>query len=612
MYFGPLALLGASVVPVVVGLTFFRPMTIAILRDLRFARLLHFIALATLGASLLLREASTPGKTPWLDLALRFTLFCIALVYVAVFAIVTNNIEDLETDRITNRDRPLVRGDVAARPYFFAGAACLGFGLALGWLTQPAIFWALGGVSAVYVTYSCRPLRLKRIPILAKLLFGVNALLIAVCGYTMAGGEPRLFPVAWAVYLLVPLSLAANFVDLKDTEGDRQMGVLTLPVLLGEPRARLVIAAATFLTYAMAAVLLDVAWFYPVIAVLALLHIYFVMRQPYREVFVFLVYLSGMFALSLVLILTRPAGVNAAIAAARSYLSTLQASDGAIRDPNNPLFDVWETTEAATALLDTGPAEAPVLGRALAFLRANENSKGLLCHNQKCRAAYCLETSAEYLLLLARIEGAAAIKTRAEAIFALQKEHGEWEIGNPAVKEQTQFPSVTAFALSLFDLAGQEPDPRGMAWLTRAQTQEGHFGTAWEYYASPGYALWPAMRVFAGTPVAAQPSQRAEAFIREAQQRDGSWYYRDPSLLKAPSAELQTALMLSALRYGDRERNRDAMARGIRFLLEQQRDDGSWEGGDFPIPNQRYQKLETVFATARALSVLGWFQSVQP
>lgn len=595
-------LIGASALPIAFGLVFSRALTRAILGDLRFARLLHFVAIATLGVCLALRDPTRREQVVFGELVATFALFLVSLAYAAVFAIVTNNIEDLETDRITNRDRPLVRGDVAPGSYLVAGVVCLGVGLSLAWLAHRAIFWAIAGVSIVYVAYSCRPLRLKRIPVFAKLLFGVNALFIALCGFAMAGGDPRAFPVGWAIYLLVPLSLAANFVDLKDTEGDRRMRVLTLPVLLGEPTARVVISLATLAAYATAAVLLSVRWFYPVIALLALLHVYFVMRQPYREVFVFLVYLSGIFALSAVLASTPLTQSRAAaIALGRAFLIRSQASSGAISDPNNPLFDVWETIEAAIALRETGDSTEPALQRALAFLRANENPSGLVCHNQKCRAQHCLETSAEYLLLL----GPPAAATRAAAISAMQNDDGSWAIGNPDVREQPEFPSVTAFVIGALEASGVAASKKAHAWLLSAQNAEGHFGSAWEYYATPAYALWPAMRALEDHDALA----RAEAYIRGAQLDDGGWYHRDPSRPKWASKELQTALMLSALRYGDRERNRATVERGVQFLLRAQRADGSWDGGDFPIASVRYQKKEHIFATARALSVLAWYGS---
>jgi squalene cyclase len=96
----------------------------------------------------------------------------------------------------------------------------------------------------------------------------------------------------------------------------------------------------------------------------------------------------------------------------------------------------------------------------------------------------------------------------------------------------------------------------------------------------------------------------ATEYILRAQREDGSWYYAAPGRTKLPSPELQTALMLSALLYANPESSKSARQKGMAYLLDHQRPDGSWEGGFFPIENKRQPKKEYVFATSRAMIVL--------
>ncbi len=304
--------------------------------------------------------------------------------------------------------------------------------------------------------------------------------------------------------------------------------------------------------------------------------------------------------------------VEAAIRAGRHYLETTQRDDGAIADPRNPLFEMWETVEAATALVESGSDRDAAVQRALAFLRSNENADGLICHNRSCRASYCLETTSEYFRLLARVEGAAAIRPRLAVVASMQKPSGEWTIGNPAVREQPSFPSVTAFVVAMLDSGEFEPPDRNAAfdWLLSRQSAAGDWGQSWEYYGCPAYELWPVLRGLsaANSPAARAALEKAEVFMRDSQLPDGSWHFVDPTRPKGTSPGLQTALMLSALRYGDPLRNRAAIERGISFLLARQRQDGGWNGGDFPINKPHYQKQEHVFVSARAVSVLAWYR----
>lgn len=289
-------------------------------------------------------------------------------------------------------------------------------------------------------------------------------------------------------------------------------------------------------------------------------------------------------------------------AKAANYLAGLQRPDGSISDPANPLFQTWETIEALLALRACPPQGVRFdEGKAMAFLRANENAEGLICHNLKCREGYCLETTAEYFELLSQEE----CKARIGVIAKMQLETGQWRIGNPDVRERTDFPSVTAFVLHSFSLAGAEPGDMDAAvnWLLSEQTPEGDWGAAWEYYGCPAYALWAAMRELSYLPEGKMREARTKAvnYILLTQRKDGSWFYQLEGHAKTVSPELQTGLMLSALLHAAGPEGKAAVDRAIEYLLSRQLPDGSWDGGLFPIVSANYSKNEDVFATARIL-----------
>jgi 4-hydroxybenzoate polyprenyltransferase len=270
-------------------------------RDLRVPRILFYIALAGLGLALSLKTpehlwAFLSKKEAWL-----IPLFVVALIFAAVFAIVTNNLEDLPADRISNPNRPLVTGEVNPSHYLIAGVICEAVALLISFLASWEMFAGIATISIGYFIYSCKPLRLKRIPVLSKFIIGVNSLVVAVTGFALTGADWHSFPVAWIIFILVPLSLAANFVDLKDVEGDRQTGVATLPVIMGLNNARYLIAVSTLAVYAMGGILLGIVWVYPLNAVAAMIHIWLLFRQPYAEKWVFLILLASLFGLDVFL-----------------------------------------------------------------------------------------------------------------------------------------------------------------------------------------------------------------------------------------------------------------------------------------------------------------------
>lgn len=292
-------LLIAGIVPV--GAFYFQPtLTKEICKDLRFLRILHYVALTLLGVVLYFDKESIHllFSTAY---PLKLVLFVVALVYAAIFAIISNNFEDLETDKISNTSRPLVQNTVNKDLYWKAGLFCQVFAFILSGVVQMEMFISIALISLGYYVYSCRPFRLKKIPFLAKLLIGFNSLVVAVAGFVLVGGKAADFPMIWIFYILVPLSLSANFVDLKDIEGDRAMNVRTLPVLWGAQKARFFIAFMTFVAYLIPCVLLQIWWVYPLTLFMLASHIYFLYAQPYHEKPVFLVYVSSIFGLNMFL-----------------------------------------------------------------------------------------------------------------------------------------------------------------------------------------------------------------------------------------------------------------------------------------------------------------------
>ncbi|MFN8395688.1 MAG: UbiA family prenyltransferase [Bacteroidia bacterium] len=333
-----LLLVAAALLPVVIGLIFAPNLTKELLRDLRFPRILHFVALAFLGVALQLKSApgtpegsdaaegplsspitstgsvhrshlssfhfhplQNPGSDPFASLSAAFSTLVLSLTFAAIFAIVTNNLADLAADHISNPNRPTVRGTVAPKPYLIAGILCQIWALAIPWLLPTAqalpITLAVAGISLGYFVYSCPPLRLKRVPILAKVIIGANSWVVALGGFALSGGAIADFPVAWSIFILVPLALAANFIDLKDVEGDRAIGIATLPVLMGVQNARHLIAAATAATYIMGGLLLNLWWAWPLNLIALATHMYLLYRPHADERLIFLVHVGSLFGL---------------------------------------------------------------------------------------------------------------------------------------------------------------------------------------------------------------------------------------------------------------------------------------------------------------------------
>jgi 4-hydroxybenzoate polyprenyltransferase/Tfp pilus assembly protein PilF len=190
--------------------------------------------------------------------ALGVAGLCLSTFLAFEASVSLNDLFDATGDRAVGARRPLAmssvtRRDTAARAGVLAAGALL---LALN--VKYSSFLLVTLALAVSFFYSAPPLRLKRLPLLGTMLLGVASLLSCLVGFA-AFAEERAFalfpaPLAWLIVLSFGLGFAAK--DLKDVEGDRATGVLTLPVILGPRGGRAAVAACVFAGFALVAVLL--------------------------------------------------------------------------------------------------------------------------------------------------------------------------------------------------------------------------------------------------------------------------------------------------------------------------------------------------------------------
>jgi len=273
-----------------------------LLLDLRLERIFHYFVLFIVGFVL---QANTfplilnTKAEVWIEMCSYF----IVLVYAAVFAIASNNQEDLVIDQITNTNRPLVKNSVDPKMYDRTSKISLLMSLVFSLLIGVEFLFTIVGISLIYYIYSCKPFKLKRFVFLAKILIGFNSLISAVCGFYVAGGEVKEFPVFWLLFILIPVSLMANFVDLKDTVGDKAAGIKTLPVRIGEQNAKLLISLFTISTYLWVYFYFNSVWIMLLLIGVCSLHVFLLFRKPYQEKPLFLLH-NSLFIGLIILVLT--------------------------------------------------------------------------------------------------------------------------------------------------------------------------------------------------------------------------------------------------------------------------------------------------------------------
>jgi 4-hydroxybenzoate polyprenyltransferase len=219
-----------------------------IIKDIRLVRIVYYFSMFALGVIIGLSNHVFELTATNL---FHFIFIPISILFACLFSIVTNNIVDYEIDKISNHERPLITGNIRLDMYrklawVFFGLAMV-YAVVVNFVTLFFILLFIGN----YFLYSMPPLRLKRITFFSKLAISINSLALAMLGFltithslTLNGFPGIAFPI-----ILIGVTALANMIDIKDYYGDKQLGIKTLPVVLGLTWAKRVIGIFFLLTY---------------------------------------------------------------------------------------------------------------------------------------------------------------------------------------------------------------------------------------------------------------------------------------------------------------------------------------------------------------------------
>lgn len=219
------------------------------------------------------------------------------LLYAAIFfsfqtSVITNDSNDLKTDRISNKKSLLNSSSYSVTRitelgvYFFV--ISLLFALAISY--RMLLIVLLGHV--LHFTYSAKPFRLKRFYPISIGMLALGALLTAIAGYALfENTKPFLsFPLKATLFAFVPYFLALNFRDLADYQGDKKTEITTLFTLLGLETGRVINAILILACYVSVSIILQFPLSFIFTIPLGILSFYFCLRQPFDEKYIFYIY----------------------------------------------------------------------------------------------------------------------------------------------------------------------------------------------------------------------------------------------------------------------------------------------------------------------------------
>lgn len=232
---------------------------------------------------------------------------CITVAWISLWmhAVHLNDINDLEIDKISNKERPLVKNDLTLEEMMDIGNLWLLVGLVGAFLSGfYPFFMALVYIACSHI-YSAPPLRLRRFPVVPSFLIGVACLGTILAGFFFISEnkEIKVFPPFLAVGIVIMVTLAINFKDIKDVEGDKKNGIMTIPVLFPENGTKIV-AFLFSLGILLIPIFLSFHLLYIIIIPAAILGYKIINKKPYIEKHVFTLrfFLVGAISISYLII----------------------------------------------------------------------------------------------------------------------------------------------------------------------------------------------------------------------------------------------------------------------------------------------------------------------
>jgi 4-hydroxybenzoate polyprenyltransferase len=278
---------------------------LAILKNFRISRTLHYLLLVIIGVYFgnHFQSFFLPFKTlfDWLS----FFSVVLSVIFAWGFAVWENDEVDINTDSVSNQNRPLVKKLFSKEEWqnikWFFLFLSLTFALLSGFLIFNLILLSI----IIAHLYSCPPLRLKKFFPISSICIGIVALLIILAGNFLVSANQKLnsFPVNYSFGVLIIFMLAENFKDIKDIKGDKLDKIKTIPTIFGEKLSKLIIGLLFFIS-----LILVPIFFYPNIVMFCItiffgiLGFIFINLKKYQEKFIFLTYF--LYVLAFVIIIS--------------------------------------------------------------------------------------------------------------------------------------------------------------------------------------------------------------------------------------------------------------------------------------------------------------------
>ena len=203
-----------------------------LIKSLRFERMLFYSGIGIFGFILAIHQQVITFEANFFNI-IGIILLVLGLASGFQSAQVINDFFDIESDRISRKRNPLLK-DINKHYYLIWGLCLLLFSFILSLIINYSCFLLMLSYLLLSVIYSVPPVRLKRIPFLSTFILAVAVILAMAMGFSLFYDNRALNEIPKTVLIPTFLSISFGFIakDIQDLNGDRNSGIITLPILL--------------------------------------------------------------------------------------------------------------------------------------------------------------------------------------------------------------------------------------------------------------------------------------------------------------------------------------------------------------------------------------------
>lgn len=168
-----------------------------------------------------------------------FIMLCLGFVFHGITAIIVNDISDYDLDTVAHPERPIPSGLISLSEYKNLGIVTFVLGVLATISVNYTVTIFLIGIQSLYYIYTTYPLRLKRHWFHGLWIYVGIGLCILAVGYFFAASSQTLLKAPWKVFFIIAgvFSITAFQKDIPDAFADRQFGISSVPVVVGERNA---------------------------------------------------------------------------------------------------------------------------------------------------------------------------------------------------------------------------------------------------------------------------------------------------------------------------------------------------------------------------------------